>query len=222
MLDITGPALLRWALENRIMNAFFRILAALAISVCICLGQDQPMNLGELRTNCVAEIERGLFTDLKGIKILDFKLLAWYRIRDSRPWYVDNALCWCKTSTDRGARWVLVHMARNPEPTGSQRRNANLTWHSYFVYDVPNGWLLYFDYPPKNKDVYSRMEWFKFNVEKDWERYDSCIIRDAWEAALGEKPAKQFANQSVQRTGASRSAQARETNRTSSAAGSRR
>ena len=130
------------------MNALLRILAALAIPVCVCLGEDQHMNLGELRTNCLAEIERGLFTDLKGIKVLDFKVLAWYRIRDSRPWYVDNALCWCKASTDRGARWVLVHMARNPDPTRSQWRSADPAWHGYFVFDVPNGWFLYFDHPP--------------------------------------------------------------------------
>ncbi len=189
------------------MKALLRILAAVAIPVCICLGEDQRMNFGELRTNCIAEIEYGSFTDLKGIRVLDFKLLAWYRIRDSRPWYVDNALCWCKASTVAGKRWVLVHMARNPEPTGSRWRNADHTWHSYFVFDVPNGWFLYFDKPPGNKEVYSRMEWFKFKVEKDWEMYDSCILRDAWEAALGEKPARKFSNHSMQGMRASRSAQ---------------
>jgi hypothetical protein len=185
-------------LENKGMSALLRILAALTISVCVCLGEDEHLNLGELRNNCIAEIERGLFTDLKGIKVLEFKVLAWYRIRDARPWYVDNALCWCKASTDSGARWVLVHMARNPEPTGSQWRNADPAWHSYFVFDVPNGWFLYFDHPPRNKDVYGRMEWFKFKVEKEWEMYDSRIVRDGWEAALGEKPAKKF-SKSLQR-----------------------
>ena len=108
------------------------------------------MNLGQLRTNCVAEIESSAYSNLKNIKVVDFKLLAWYRIRDARPWYVDNALCWCKTTTDRGLRWVLVQMARNPEPTGSRWRTADPAWHSYTVTDVPNGWFLYFDRPPRN------------------------------------------------------------------------
>jgi len=200
------------------MNAFFRGLVALAVSVCTCGGRDwQAMEFGELHTNCVVEIESGSYSNLNGVKVLEYKLLAWYRIRDSRPWYVDNALCWCKMSTDNGVRWALLHMARNPEPTG---HNSDLHWHSYYVYDVPNGWFRYFDQPPKNEDVYKQMTWFKFKAERGWDTYDSLIIDQNWLAALGEKPASDFSRQTVQRTGASRSAQ--ETNRTSSAAASRR
>src|SRR5512140_305817 len=94
-------------------------LAVFALYAIACLGQeDGQINLGQLRTNCVSEIERGGwygYTTLRDIKVLNYKLLAWYRIRDSRPHYVDNALCWAKTSTDHGVMWVLVHMATNPK-----------------------------------------------------------------------------------------------------------
>jgi hypothetical protein len=107
-------------------------------------------------------------------------------------------------------------MARNPEPTG---HDSDLHWHSYYVYDVPNGWFRYFDQPPKNEDVYRQMTWFKFKAQQGWDMYDSHIIDQDWLAALNEKPAKDF-SKTVQRTGASRSAQ--ETNGASPAAGSRR
>jgi len=111
----------------------------------------------------------------------------------------------------------LVHMARNPAPSG---RKADLHWHSYYVYDVQNGWFRYFDHAPRNEDVYGRMTWFKFETEEGWEVYASRVMMDAWESSLAARPAKKFSNPTVQRTGASRSAQ--ETNRTPSADGSRR
>lgn len=180
------------------MRACF--LAAIFWSLCVCRswGQgDQKMNFGQLRTDCVAEIERGSYTSLKGIKVVDFKLLAWYRIRDRRPWYVDNALCWCKTTTVNGSRWVLVHMARNPDPTGSKWRNADLNWHSYHVTDVPVSWFLYFEHPPKNDDIYNRMPFFRFETDKNWEMYDSQILSENWAAAMGDRPTKKFSNKAA-------------------------
>lgn len=151
------------------------------------------INWGELRTNCIQEIELGKFTALKNIKVTDFRILAWYRMKDERPWYVDNALCWAKVASAAGPRWALVHMARNPMRATNERER---TWHSCFVTDVPNGWLLYFDKPPANKELYWHMAWFKFKGEGDWWTvFDAHINAADWVAALGEKPTKRFSTQ---------------------------
>ena len=190
---------------------------AVMFMLCACSADLKEMEFDQLRTNCTAEIERASYSSFKKVGVVEFKLLAWYRIRDTRPWHVDNALCWAKASTDQGLRYVLVHMARNPNST---LRKADLSWHSYFVYDAPNAWFLYFEHPPKNEDIYNRMTWFTFDVGKEWKLYDSQVLSENWQAATGERPTRGFSNKSVQRTEGSRSAQ--KTNRTLSAVGSRR
>jgi hypothetical protein len=153
-------------------------------------AQDlKDMNFDQLRTNCVKEIETGYDTKPGKIKVVDFKILAWYRMRDNRPWYVDNALCWAKTTTRSGDRWALVHMARNPTRTGQPVIQA---WHSYTVTDVQNGWFIYFNHPPKNDEVYGSMRWFLFAVPRDWTMYDSKLLEENWESAIGEKPTVKF------------------------------
>jgi len=147
----------------------------------------KEMNIDKLRTNCINEIEHGLLATSKEIKVKDFKLLAWYRMVDRRPWHVDNGLCWAKVSVGERTEWVLVHMARNPIRIRSE---YDQQWHSYFVFDVPNSWFLFFDSPPTNKDVYSKMTFFRFGPQKNWTVYDSRILEDAWGVAIGERPSK--------------------------------
>ncbi len=140
------------------------------------------MNFEELRTNCIQEIESGKYTSLNNIKVTDFRILAWSRIKDERPWYVDNALCWAKAETDGGKKWIIVHMVKNPmksEPLKEQR------WHSYFVDDAANTWFLYFDDPPQNVDIYDKLRSFKFTISDDWELYDYANLYENWKYATG-------------------------------------
>lgn len=184
------------------MSLRFSGLTAFILCAITCLAQEpDPINLGRLRADCVAGMERGGwygYTTLKDIKVLDYKLLAWYRIRDARPQYVDNALCWAKASTDHGMMSVLVHMSTNPKATNSVD-GARLPWNLAVVSDSPNSWLLFFSSPPNNKDVYSRMTSFTFKPEDRWEMYASELLTNAWESALGEKPAKSFSKGTDQR-----------------------
>ena len=176
----------------------FIVVLLLLLSTC-AIPQDlgdipqepEDMNWDELRTNAIQEIQSGAYSSFESVRVLDFKILAWYRMRDKRPWYVDNALCWGKVMADGATRWVVIHMARNPINGVSQQDQE---WSSYMVYDVPNGWFIYFDTPPKNKDVYESMAYFKFSLDDDWDMYDSGLMEENWVAALGEKPEKKFSN----------------------------
>ena len=100
-----------------------------------------------------------------------------------------NALCWAKVTTEAGPKWILVHLARNPM---NMARGRYRTWHSKLVLDAPNGWFIYFDDPPKNRDVYNSMRWFHFEPERRWSSYDKFLDRNAWQAAIGEPPAKEL------------------------------
>ena len=107
-------------------------------------------------------------------------MLAWYREKDDRPLYLDSALCWARVTTEVGLKWVLVDMVRNPIATFASQ---NMNWHVRRVYDICNSWLVYFDHPPDNCDVYSRMSLFRFESDHDrWIRYDFISIR-----ALGRR-----------------------------------
>lgn len=161
----------------------------------VCAEEARHMDFGKLRTNCRTEIESGSYSTFKSVKVLDLQILAWYRIRDSRPWYVDNALCWAKVTTEQGQRWILVHMARNPEKGDAKWHNADPSWHSYMVYDARNAWFLYFDRAPKNEDIYGKMVFFKFSIGKDWDLYDSKILNENWESAIGQSPAIKFSQE---------------------------
>ena len=172
------------------MNKHLVLLAWVFMWMLPCVAQDiKDMNFGELRTNCVKEIEEGKYIPLKKIKVTDFKVLAWYRERDDRPVYVDYALCWAEISTKSGTRWVLLQMARNPM---LNEHPVDRTWNLAIVLDAPNRWFLYFEKPPKNDDVYGRMSWFRFKAERDWVYYDSKILDENWESAIGEKPTVKF------------------------------
>ena len=155
-------------------------------------AQDiEDLCLAEAQTNCIQEIKSGRYAKFKIIEVEECRLLAWYRIRDNRPWYADNALFWSKVKTDKGIRWALVHMARNPMEKVADKMRA---WHSYFVYDARNEWLLYFDRPPTNRDVYDKMRYFIFEPMRDWVIYDSKILVAEWIVAIGEMPNKSFSN----------------------------
>ena len=179
------------------------LLAVIAVVACLssCLAQDlKDMNFLQLRTNCWFEIERGNGSQLIDVKIIDLKVLAWYRLRDSRAVYVDNALCWAKTSTSTGSRWFLVHMARNPVVNST---TADPVWRLYFVTDTSSSsWFLDLDRPPTNEDIYNRMKFFNFSIDADWTLYDSKIMEEDWKIAIGEAPAEKFSIKPVQRTGA--------------------
>jgi hypothetical protein len=153
-----------------------------------CSVQDvEDLNLAELRKNCCEEIT----SSFHRAKVEDFRILAWYRQRDSRPWYADNALCWAEVATDKERRWLLVHMAKNPI---KGLRDDQRQWHKRFVDDAPNRWFLVFDKPPTVQDV-DRMVWFHFREESGWTTYDSTIDEKAWVAAFGHKPDRQFGGQ---------------------------
>jgi len=193
----------RWSLNHPdrcllmlvVIKSVVRVAVLIALSVLlpiICTAQDiKDMDLPELRKNCTQEIESGSYSTLKTIKAVDLRILAWYRMHDNRPLYVDNALCWAEVTTEDGPKWVLVHMARNPM---NNVREHERQWHSYLVFDVPNRWFLYFDKPPRNRDIYERMVWFKFEVAAPWKIDDSSIMDEDWSSALGDKPAKRFSS----------------------------
>ena len=117
-------------------------------------------------------------------------MLAWYRARDDRPWFVDNALCWARLATGQGPKWALLHLAKNPM---SGMPSADTEWHEYLVFDAPSDSFFWFDRPPKNRDI-DRFSYFHFHLEGDanWAIYDSSIDERAWSAALGEKPDRHF------------------------------
>jgi hypothetical protein len=151
-------------------------------------SKEWQLHLGELRANCRQEIElgRGLSVPFKNPRVEDLQVLAWYRMRDDRPWYVDNALCWGKLTTNEGPRWVLVHMVRNPREAGSWSE-----WTSHTVFDAPNDAFFYFDKPPVNKYV-AELSYFHFEPEEGWDVYDSFIDIRAWSMAFGQGPDRQF------------------------------
>lgn len=195
---------------SRPINVGILMIIALAACLSSVPAQDlKDMNFLQLRTNCWFEIESGNGSQLIHVKIIDLKLLAWYRIRDSRPVYVDEALCWAKTATDEGPRWFLLHMNRNPD---AKSKTSNPVWHLSFAYDSSNSWFLDFDRPPTNDDIYKRMHDFEFSIGADWTLYDFKIMEEDWKAAIGEAPTKKFSVKPVRRTGASRSGS--DTNRT--------
>lgn len=175
------------------MKTFVVVAVAFTLTLLSARTQEaNKMNFDQLLTNCTAEIEHRNYTALKKVKVLNLEILAWYRIRDSRPLYVDNALCWAKVASEQGTRWVLVHMARNPENIDSKWRNADPSWHSYYVYDAPNAWFLYFDRPPNNDDIYKKMTFFEFKIDKNWELYDSKVLDENWKTAIGNPPTMKF------------------------------
>jgi hypothetical protein len=197
-----------------------RLLLALAMAIGSISGPAQDlidMNLGELRTNCVAEIQAGHYTSQNMIQVVDFKVLAWYRQRDDRPYHWDSALCWARVATEQGAQWVLVHMARNPL---FRVHPVCRTWGIAAVTDVPNRWFLYFEKPPRNPDIYGKTDFFELAEDKHSVMYDSCILEENWLAAIGEKPEKRFPNKIGPAKGSQPSGS--DTNRASAAAGSRR
>ncbi|MCP4351087.1 MAG: hypothetical protein GY795_36950 [Desulfobacterales bacterium] len=147
---------------------------------------EVPWDTGDLFKSC----EKEIFHRQKGYDIKEIHLLAWYRIADKRPWHVDNALCRAELKKHDGkTKWALLHMGRNPGPQYDEFRNR---WAAYPVSDAPDAAVLFFDYPPGNKDIYERMLWFDFKIEKTWILYDYNINREVWKKVTGETPRKEF------------------------------
>jgi hypothetical protein len=65
-------------------------------------------------------------------------------------------------------------------------------WHNYFVFDVGNDWVLFYDRPPKNSDIYSAFHFFEWAPADGWERYDSSLDSATWKRLIGEAPARAF------------------------------
>lgn len=147
-----------------------------------------PWNVNGLFISCEQEI----YHRQKKYDIKEIHLLAWYRIVDKRPWHVDNALCWAEMESHNGeTKWALLHMGRNPGPQYGELRNQ---WMSYPVFDAPSASVLFFNYPPRNKDIYEKMFWFDFKINKNWILYDYNINKKLWEKIIGEIPEKEFEN----------------------------
>ena len=58
---------------------------------------------------------------------------------------------------------------------------------NYFVFNIPDSWIHWFEHPLGNKDVYDRMTFFRFAPTVGYELYDSRVLSENWEAALREK-----------------------------------
>jgi hypothetical protein len=148
------------------------------------------LDFPELIRSVVREVESGHYATAKASKIDDLRVLAWYREKDDRPFYLDHALCWARVTTEVGLKWALVHMVRNPSVAIT---GQSTNWRLRRVYDLCNRWLVYFDHPPNNSDVYSHMSLFRFKSAHDgWVRYDSYVDKDTWTAVIGQAPAKPF------------------------------
>jgi hypothetical protein len=152
--------------------------------------RPSDLDFPELIHSAIREIESGRYAAVKASKVDDLRVLAWYREKDDRPLYLDNALCWAKVTTEVGLKWVLVVMVRHPIVTIA---GQSTDWHVHRVYDICNSWLVYFDHPPDNCDVYSRMSLFRFQADRDGlKRYDSYVDKDTWIAVIGEAPTMTF------------------------------
>jgi hypothetical protein len=171
------------------------ISSLLLLFVPAAVAQSAPeMDFPQLISAAMREAESGDATAKVG-KVDDLRVLAWYRERDNQDFYsariyLDNALCWARVATEGGSKWALLHMVRHPFVTVA---GQSTDWHLHFVYDLCNCWLVYFDHPPNNSDVYCHMRLFRFGPAEDgWVRYDSHVDNDTWAAVIGEAPTKTF------------------------------
>jgi hypothetical protein len=80
------------------------------------------------------------------------------------------------------------------EPKVRTGETSPLPWTLRVVSDAPITWLLFFGSPPKNNDVYGEMKLFTFRPEEGWQMYDSHLLTNNWEAAIGQRPVKTFSN----------------------------
>ena len=161
------------------------------VATCLAMAQMsysqeiKEMKYEELAKACEAEISAS--HEFKNIKISDFKILAWYRDKDDRPIFIDEALCWAKVTTNSGPKWVIAQMWRNPRTLPSARSN---TWVSNRGVHNSEPQIIFFDSPPSNAMVYRACNSFHFVPNSGYTRYDSKLDHSAWIAAIGEEPAK--------------------------------
>ena len=170
------------------MNLAATAMAIFLLSACsgdsFKVNIDADIRLNELYDNCKSEIEK--HSPFPGSSVIESRILAWYRVKDDRPLYLDNAICWARLDSSTGKKWALVHMARNPHPDNSPYEKS---WKIYTVEDVPEQSLFYYNKPPGNKAIAS-LRLFHFRQESRWELYDSGIYPDNWRYALKENPEK--------------------------------
>jgi len=172
------------------MNRFAVVTkVALMVTLAGCGSWlSSRMNLSELKSSCAEEIKSSSMFRFKTVNVNTVEILAWYRDKDpKRPRNIDCALCWANIVTNEGPKWVVIQMARNPN-----QKLGRSEWHAYFVFDAKNDWLLFFDKPPKNSDIYTAFGYFDWKPKEDWSRYDSFIDTKVWARVIGEPPARAF------------------------------
>ena len=95
---------------------------------------------------------------------------------------------------DKGQRWVLVHMVRNPMKHLPERSRE---WQSSRLKNtrptIPRkANVPYTLHHRPTPDDLDEMVWFHFREEPHWTTYDSNMPENAWLAAFGAKPDRKF------------------------------
>jgi hypothetical protein len=159
----------------------------------ICFSADaadlDDMKFDELQLACRKLVE-GYRTATPIVE--DARILAWYRIKDKRPWHLDHALCWGHAWIDFRHRWALGHLVRNPSPRSSGRTaEIESTWKPYKGSAHSRSSILRFQIPPTNEDV-QKLNTFEFSVNAHWEMYASDINEREWIEVIGALPTQTF------------------------------
>jgi hypothetical protein len=165
---------------------FLKIVVFLIFSNPVVLLAQEPMELRieEIKRNAITVLERENYPYVEA-KVENLKVLAWYREKDERPWFVDCALVWAKLNTNVGTKWALLELARNPIQSFDIIRRE---WQIDFIFDGADDGIEIFDHPPTTKDLQKSVLNFKFKPESGWTRYDSFLDKTEWEACFSEVP----------------------------------
>ena len=127
----------------------------------------------------------GASRDWEPSDVKHVELLAWYGKVDSRPWYVNVALCWVELED----RWALVQLAQNPVPPDEKpkHREFHSRWHAYYIYDIKWRPVAIFDRPPTASDVeHFLTEWD--DSGRGWKYLTRGVRTQTLKRLLGEEP----------------------------------
>jgi hypothetical protein len=237
MLHALGPAPLSAGVGPDCMNISTLTVAFVLLMPCVLFSQATT-NAPADRTPPGWQVEQiardalgapwtdgGRWTNATG------HILVWKIEEDTRPLYSESAVLWLQIQTTAGKKWKLAHVFRHPKyPFGK-------TWCLNKIMDTPqHDTSAVYDRPPRADvlEAFLRETWWSFKPDRGFRLIDGAVCVQNWQASTGS-PAPQGlvnepgrwrskTNNEAQQDGPANGNQpfSSETNRTSSAAGSRR